>query len=106
MSNRRLSYYGPSHALHSEDQVASGATPVQVVQYRHHKVVILKHIGSARTPEEMEELVQSADAWIERNFGQGSLFMPRTGSALPIARCTFVGVRHTVAYRTFMDVVK
>lgn len=87
-------------------KTASGATAVQVVQYRGRKVVVLKHVGSARMPEEIDALLQSADAWIERNIGQTSLLARRAGRALPIGQCTFVGVRHTIAYRTFIDIAK
>lgn len=87
-------------------KTASGATAVQVVQYCNRKVVVMKHIGSARTPEEIDALYQSADAWIERSTGQGSLFTTRTSRALPITHCVLVGVRHAIAYRTFMDVAK
>lgn len=87
-------------------KTASGATAVQVVQYRSRKVVVLKHIGSARTPEEIDALLQSADAWIERNTGQVSILATQTSRTLPLAHCTFVGVRHTVAYRTFMDIAR
>lgn len=85
-------------------KTASGATAVQIVRYRGRKVVILKHVGSARAQDEIDALLQSADAWIERNVGQGSLLAERASRALPIARCTFVGVRHAIAYRAFMGV--
>jgi transposase len=85
-------------------KTASGATAVQVVQYRDRKVVVLKHIGSARTSEEIGALLQSADAWIERNTGQTSILNQQTGRTLPLTHCTFSGVRHTIAYRTLMDV--
>lgn len=87
-------------------KTASGAIAVQVVQYCNRKVVVLKHIGSARTLEEVDALFQSADAWIERNTGQGSLFTTSTSRALPITHCVLVGIRHSVAYRTFMDIAK
>lgn len=83
---------------------ASGATAVQVVRYRHRKVVVLKHIGSARTEKEIAALVQSADAWISQNIGQSSLFSERASRILPLAHCTFQGVRYSVAYRTLATV--
>ena len=87
-------------------KTGSGAIAVQVVRYHRRKVVLLKHIGSARKQEEIEALIQSAEAWVEQHEGQTSLFTARPGRALPIGSCTFVGVRHAAAYRTFMNVAK
>lgn len=85
-------------------KTASGATAVQVVRYRDRKVVVLKHIGSARTQEEINALVQSADAWIGQNIGQSSLFAEQGSRILSLARCAFAGVRYEVAYRTLTTV--
>jgi len=85
-------------------KTASGATAVQVVRYRNRKVVVLKHIGSTRMKEEIEALVQSADAWIRQNVGQSSFFAEQSSRVLPLAHCTFEGVRHEVAYRTLTTI--
>lgn len=85
-------------------KTASGATAVQVVRYRDRKVVVLKHIGSARTQEEIDALVQGADAWIGQNIGQSSLFTKQDSRILSLSHCAFAGVRYEVAYRTLATV--
>ena len=87
-------------------KTASGAIAVQVVRYCNRKIVVLKHIGSARTEEEIDALVQSADVWIRQNVGQSSLFAKQGSRVLSLDHCTFTGVRYSVAYRTFMIVAE
>lgn len=53
-------------------KTASGATAVQVIQYRYRKRVIVKHIGSAHTDEELEVLISLAKKRLQG--GQQSLF--------------------------------
>lgn len=80
-------------------QTSSGATAVQVVSYEQRKVVIKKHIGSARTKEEIVALKETAQGWIERNGGQPSLFSKQAhGSLVSLARCRFLGIRYVFAY--------
>ena len=54
-------------------KTASGATAVQVVEYVKRKMVVLTHLGSAKTDEEILELKHSAKDWIERHNNQLSL---------------------------------
>ncbi len=52
----------------------SGATSVQVVEYRDGGRKVVKHIGSAREGEEIETLKRIARKWINAYLGQESLF--------------------------------
>lgn len=81
-------------------KTSSGSTAIQVVCYRDRKVMVLKHIGSARTEEEIDALVQSADVWMQKHFGQSSLFAGAPSRVLPVAHCSFAGIRYAIAYRT------
>ena len=87
-------------------KTATGATAVQVVRYRERKVLLLKHVGSAKSTEEIDALVQSADVWIQKNTGQLSFLSAIQQRVLPVARCTFVGVRYTIAYHTLVSVAR
>lgn len=87
-------------------KTASGATAVQVVRYRDRKVVILKHVGSARTTEDITVLVERANAWIEQYAGQSSLFPNENDSAPFLSRCSFTGVRYQFAYRIFSAIAE
>jgi len=56
----------------------SGATAVQIVHSGGHLVKVVKHIGSAHTPPEIEKLVELADSWIVNHSPQLSLFPTST----------------------------
>ena len=54
-------------------KTASGATAVQVVRYRYRKMVVLKHLGSAHTEEDVASLKNIAAQWIEQESRQKRL---------------------------------
>lgn len=85
-------------------RTASGATAVQVVRYERRTVVVLKHIGSARTPEEIVALTESAAAWIERTTAQRSLFPKTPRRALSLATTRYRGVTHAFSYTVLSDI--
>lgn len=85
-------------------KTASGATAIQVVRYRDRKVVVLKHIGSARTPEEIAALEQSAEGWIQQRLNQPSFFEKNDGRILSLSHCSFTGVKYTLAYRALSTI--
>ena len=43
----------------------SGSTAIQVVRYLGHKIIVYKHLGSAKDDEELATLRQSAMRWID-----------------------------------------
>jgi len=55
-------------------KTASKSTAVQVVSYHNRKVVLRKHIGSAKTKDDVEALKLLARIWIEENTNQINLF--------------------------------
>ena len=61
---------------------ASNATAVQVVRYHLRKRIIVKHIGSARSADELAELHQTAHQWINTANQQQHLFDPPPKSTL------------------------
>lgn len=79
---------------------ASGSTAVQVIRYLERKRIIVKHIGSARTQEELQSLQQTARQWIDRANRQQSLFPSKnkSGSTLiPIDKLRNLGVYYSYA---------
>lgn len=81
------------------------ALRVQVVRYERRKPVVLKHIGTAHTGEELEKLKQSAQTWILSNPPQPRLFAvsvsrqnPEKGDSPQLVDCEFQGVLHTYTY--------
>lgn len=79
-------------------KTGSGATAIQIVQYKRRKVVVLKHIGSARSKEEIDALIESATAWIVTQGAQPSLFPARRKRTLSLSTARYLGARHTFAY--------
>lgn len=55
-------------------KTASGATAIQVVSYEKHLTRVIKHIGSAKTQEELEVLRSLAEQYVIENEPQLSLF--------------------------------
>jgi len=85
-------------------KTASGATAVQVVRYEHRKVVVLKHVGSARSAEEITALTESAIAWIERATTQRSFFPKASRRVLSLATTRYRGVTHAFAHTVLSDI--
>lgn len=57
-----------------EVKTGSGKTAVQVYYLDNRKHVIVKHLGSANSPEELDDLKQQAQQFIEDYSNQTSLF--------------------------------
>lgn len=55
-------------------RTSSGATAVQIIQYSDNKRIIVKHMGSAHTEEELRVLCNTAEAERERLCLQPSIF--------------------------------
>lgn len=85
---------------------ASGATAVQVVRYEHRKVVVLKHVGSARTPEEVSALLESAGGWMRACTRQSPLFERPPRRHLALATARLLGAVHTFARDTLLAVAR
>lgn len=87
-------------------KTASGATAVQVVQYEKRKLVVLKHIGSARSKTEESALIASAEAWIRLHSPQRILLEAPLDRVLHLNTAQFLGVRFTFAYAFLSAVMK
>lgn len=55
-------------------RTSSGATAVQIVRYVNRKCIVVKHIGSAKTEQELEILIQEAECTRHELCIQPSLF--------------------------------
>ncbi len=81
-------------------KTASGASAVQVVQYKHNKRIIVQHIGSSHTPEGIDELKFMATEWIKDHSAQLSLFSDENpNKLLHLNHCSFLGVRYSFFYK-------
>lgn len=79
-------------------KTSSGATAVQVVRYEQRKVIVLKHLGSARTESEVQALMASARSWIVEEWPQPLLLPPASNRLLHLDHARFLGIRYTFAY--------
>jgi len=80
-------------------KTASDATAVQVVRYDYRKRIVVKHIGSAHTPEDLLSLKQTARNWIEQETHQQRLFPEETKPFLtPIEKCVYLDTRYSFIY--------
>ncbi|MBI3220221.1 MAG: IS1634 family transposase [Bacteroidetes bacterium] len=83
-------------------KTASGAQAVQVVRYQHNKRVIVQHIGSAHSGEELNEFILIAEEWIKDFSNQLSVFPDEDpNKLLHLNHCKFIGVK----YHFFRDLV-
>jgi len=72
---------------------ASKAKAVQVVRYQKGKRIIVQHIGSAHSEDELDELMLVAQEWIKDYSNQLSIFPSENPNQLLLLNhCTFVGV--------------
>lgn len=82
-------------------KTATKATAVQVVRYDNRKLIVVAHIGSAHTPEELKSLQRSAQKLIEKISKQRSLF-PATKSSrtnlVSLEKCRYLGFRYNFIY--------
>lgn len=81
-------------------KTASGATAIQIVQYEKRKTIVMKHIGSAHTSEEISALIESADAWIAHHTPVQTLFGKTQRRTLALHTAQYIGVTHMLAYKT------
>ena len=81
-------------------KTASKAKAVQVVCYQHNTRVVMQHIGSAHTTEELSDLMILAEEWIRDYSGQISLFPDENPNRLlHLNHSTFIGVKYHFFYQ-------
>ncbi len=87
-------------------KTASGATAVQIVKYELRKKIVVKHIGSAHTTDELLSLKQLAFNWIEKESQQPPLFLLEkpVQNLIPIDKCQYLGFRYTFTYETISKI--
>lgn len=80
-------------------KTASNAKAVQVVRYHNNKRSIMRHVGSAHTREDLDDLVLLAEEWIKDYSAQLSIFPDENpNKLLHLNHCTFLGVQYNFFY--------
>ena len=87
-------------------ETASGASAVQVVYYRNRKRVVFKHIGSAKSSQELDSLKLVAQEVINRFSPEISLFEEvKLDNLLYLDKCEFLGVYSTFIYEVISGLI-
>jgi len=87
-------------------KTASGANAVQVVYYRNRKRVVFKHIGSARSSQELESMKLIAQDVIKNCAPQISLFEePKLDNLLCLDKSEFLGAYSTFLYEVISKLI-
>jgi len=87
---------------------ASGSAAVQVVRYSGSRTVVLKHIGSGKSREDIRALKQLAGDWIEQQSGQKRLFRwpeEDSGDRL-LGKYRYLGFRYGLIATTVLAVLR
>lgn len=90
-------------------KTASSSTAVQVICYRDRKRIVIKHIGSAHTQEELLSLKQIAQQWIDQETKQQYLFPAErktTSTFIPVDKLRNLGFRYTFAYEVLAGIFR
>lgn len=78
---------------------ASNARAVQVVRYQNNKRIVLQHIGSAHSEDELSELMIMAEEWMKNYTLQLSMFPDENpNQLLHLNHSTFIGVKYHYFY--------
>ena len=89
-------------------KTASGAIAVQIVRYQYRNKIIVKHIGSAHTKEDLIALTKIADDWIEKENHQLPLPLPKIQkqTLIPIDKCQYLGFQYSLFYEVISDIFR
>ncbi|MDP3148573.1 MAG: IS1634 family transposase [Ignavibacteria bacterium] len=81
-------------------KTGSGNIAVQVIKYKNRKRVVVKHIGSAQTKEEITILRNNAADWIAEQTEQISLFATQEEHFISLEQYEYLGFQYTFLYET------
>jgi hypothetical protein len=87
-------------------KTASKANAVQVVRYHQNKRVVLQHLGSAHTKEQLSDLILLAEQWISNYSSQLSAFPEESPqNILLLNQTSFLGVQYRFFYDQLMGIL-
>ncbi len=89
-------------------KTSSGATAVQIVRYEKGRRIVISHIGSAHTSDNLSALKEEAQKQIEETSAQKSLFPREKQKASPILvinKSQYLGVRYTFIYEALSQIL-
>jgi hypothetical protein len=91
-------------------KTASSSTAVQVVRYEGRRIIVEKHIGSAKNDKDIFLLRKAASDFIETYTGQQKLLPPEQSNTkniiLQLDKCEYLGARYTFIYEMLRRILK
>lgn len=82
---------------------ASGASAVQIVRYVNRRRVLVKHVGSGHSAEEIQALLVTAEEWIGRYTHQLSVFPENFESNIfRLEDCEYLGFYYRFLYEVLV----
>jgi len=91
-------------------KTSSSSCSIQVVRYENRKTIIVKHIGSAKTKEDIFLLKNKAWEYIQKITKQIGLFdvlnVKQTGKILQVDRLEYLGFRYSFVYKIINEVFR
>ncbi|MDP3149144.1 MAG: hypothetical protein Q8N83_08440 [Ignavibacteria bacterium] len=81
-------------------KTGSGYIAVQVIKYENRKRVVVKHVGSAQTKEEITILRNNAADRISEQTEQISLFPTQEEHFISLEQYEYLGFQYTFLYET------
>lgn len=87
-------------------KTASGANAIQIIYYKNRKRVIFKHIGSANSSQELEELKMVARDIINQYNPKFDFFDEiKSNNLLYLDKTEFLGVYYTFVYEVLSNLI-
>lgn len=91
-------------------KTSSSSCAIQVVRYENRKTIIVKHIGSAKTKDDILLLRSKAQKYIQEITKQIGLFdasdKNTQGRILQVDKCEYLGFRYTFVYKIINEVFR
>ena len=86
-------------------KTSSKKIAVQIVKYEKRRLIVVKHIGSSGSKNELQSLKQEAKSWIEKTTEQETLF-PKEPQVVQLKQFQYLGFRYGLLYETLNKIFK
>lgn len=84
----------------------SSSIAVQIVYYKNRRVKVIKHIGSGKTTNDIELLIDQAKKWITKNTLQEELFVEHQQTKINLDELEYIGETHNYTYEILSRVAQ
>ena len=86
-------------------KTSSKKIAVQIVKYEKRRLIVVKHIGSSGSKNELQSLKQEAKSWIEKTTEQETLFS-KEPQVVQLKQFQYLGFRYGLLYETLNKIFK